>query len=180
MDALALCAKAALAVMLIVAGGAKLADQVGFAAVVRLFIPVRALAPAYKHIATAIALAEVILGCASLSFPAARWINLLVLLAGCAFVVVSVTGLVLHRGKSCSCFGPLSRRKFDVQSVLRSILIAAFAAVAMVGVSPSSVRLGVTTQALLLIAGAMLLTVSYVAAKVLAAISDVQPRVGAR
>jgi hypothetical protein len=180
MDALALCAKAALAVMLIVAGGAKLADQVGFAAVVRLFIPVRALAPAYKHIATAIALAEVILGCASLSFPAARWINLLVLLAGCAFVVVSVTGLVLHRGKSCSCFGPLSRRKFDVQSVVRSILIAAFAAVAMVGVSPSSVRLGVTTQALLLIAGAMLLTVSYVAAKVLAAISDVQPRVGAR
>jgi hypothetical protein len=180
MDALALCAKAALAVMLIVAGGAKLADRAGFAAVVRLFVPMRALAPAYNHIATAIALAEVILGCASLSFPAVKWINLLVLIAGCAFIIVSVTGLVRHRGRSCSCFGPLSQRKFDVQSVLRSIAIAAFAAVAMIGVSASSVRLGVTTQALLLIAAAMLLTVSYVAAKVLAGISEVQPRVGAR
>jgi hypothetical protein len=180
MDALALCAKAALAVMLIIAGGAKFADRVGFAAVVRLFIPVRALAPAYKRIGTAIAFAEVILGCASLSFPAVRWINLIILIAGCAFVIVSVTGFVFHRGKSCSCFGALSRRKFDVQSIFRNMLIAAFAAVAMVGVSPSSIRLGVTTQALLLVAGATVLAVSYTAAKALAVVPEAQPRVGAR
>lgn len=180
MDALALSAKAALAVMLIIAGGAKLADRVGFAAVVRLFIPMRVLAGAYKHIATAIALAEVILGCASLSFPAAKWINLIVLAAGCAFIVVSVTGLALHRGKSCNCFGALSRRRFDVQSVFRSLLIAAFAVVATVGVSPSAVRVGAPAQALLFIAGAMLLAVSFTAAKALAAIPAGLQRTGAR
>jgi len=180
MNTIALCAKAALAVMLIVAGGAKLADRAGFAAVVRLFIPVRALAPAYSYIALAIALAEVILGCASLSFPDVTWVNLIVFIAGCAFIVVSVTGLALHSGKSCNCFGTLSRRKFDVPSVFRSTIISAFAVLAMVGVSPSSVRLGVLTQALLLTAGAMLVAVSFTAAKALAVIPEGQPRVGAR
>ena len=176
MDALVLGAKTALAVMLLVAGGAKLADLTGFAAVVRLFLPVRAVAPFYQSIAVAVAFAEIILGGASLAFPAAMWINLVVLAAGCAFLLVSVTGFAWHRGKSCRCFGALSRRRFDVPGILRSSLIVALAVVATVGVSPSAVRLGVTAQVLLLAAAMLLLAVSFTAAKALAAIPEAQPR----
>jgi hypothetical protein len=176
MDVLVLAAKTALAVMLIVAGGAKLADLTGFAAVVRLFVPMRALGPAYQYVAAAVAVGEIILGCASLSLPAVKWINLAVLAAGSAFVLVSVIGFARHRGKSCRCFGALSRRRFDVSSILRSSLIAALAAVGTVGVSPSTVRLGITAQVLLLAAAMLLLAVSFTAAKALAAIPEAQPR----
>jgi hypothetical protein len=176
MDVLVLGSKTTLAVMLLVAGGAKLADLTGFAAVIRLFVPMRAAAPAYRYIATAVAFAEIILGCASLSFPAVTWINLVVLAVGCAFAAVSVIGFARHRGKSCRCFGALSRRKFDVPGIARSSLIAAFAAVATVGVSPSAVRLGVTAQILLLAAAVLLLAVSFTAAKALAAVPEAQSR----
>jgi len=176
MDVLVLGAKTALAVMLVVAGGAKLADLTGFAAVVRLFLPVRALAPVYKYIAAAVAFAEIILGGVSLAFPAATWINVVVLAAACAFVVASVTGFARHRGKSCRCFGALSRRRFDVPGIVRSSLIVALAVVATAGVSPSAVRLGVTAQVLLLVAAMLLLAVSFAAAKALAAIPEAQPR----
>lgn len=176
MDVLVLGAKAALAVMLLVAGGAKLADLTGFAAVVRLFVPVRGLAPAYRYLATAVALAEIILGAASLSFPAVEWINLVVLAAGCAIAAVSVIGFARHRGKACRCFGPLSRRKFDLPGIVRGVLIAAFAAVATVGVSASAVRLGVLAQMLLLAAAAALLAVSFTAARALAAVPQAHSR----
>jgi hypothetical protein len=177
---LVLCAKAAFAVILIIAGGAKLADLAGFAEVLRLLIGTRWPAPAYICIATGTAFAEVLLGCASLSFPAAKWVNLLALIAGCAFVIVSVTGLALHRGRSCNCFGALSRIKFDVQGVFRSVIFAVFALLAMIGVGPSAVRLGVTTQVLLLAAGAMLISVSFAAAKALAALPEDIRRVRSR
>lgn len=176
MDVLVLGAKAALAVMLLVAGGAKLADLTGFAAVVRLFIPLRRLAPAYKYLATTVAVAEVVLGSASLSFPAVEWINLVVLAAGCAFAAVSVVGFARHRGKSCRCFGALSRRTFDVPGILRSALIAAFAAVATVGVSGPAVRLGVPAQILLLAAAVLVLAVSFTAAKALADVPQARSR----
>jgi len=177
---LALCAKAAFAIILIIAGGAKLADLAGFAKVLRLFIATRWPAPAYTCIATGIAFAEVLLGCASLSFPAAKWVNLLALIAGCAFVIVSVSGLALHRGRSCNCFGALSRIKFDGQGVFRSMIFAVFAVLAMIGVGSSTVRLGVTEQTLLLAVGAMLTSVSFAAAKALAALPQDIRRVRSR
>jgi hypothetical protein len=176
MDVLVFGAKTTLAVMLLVAGGAKLADLTGFAAVVRLFLPMRAVAPGYQYTAAAVAFAEIILGGASLAFPAATWINQVVVAVACAFVVVSVTGFARHRGKSCRCFGALSRRKFDVAGIVRSSLIVAVAEVATVGVSPSAVRLGVMAQVLLLAAAMLLLAVSFAAAKALAAIPEAQPR----
>jgi hypothetical protein len=176
MDALVLGAKAGLAVMLLVAGGAKVADLTGFAAVVRLFIPMRGLSAAYKYLAMAVAFAEVILGSASLSFPAVTWINLVVLAAGCAFVLVSAVGFARHRGKSCRCFGALSRRAFDVAGIFRSALIAAFAAVATVGVSASAVRLGAAAQILLLAAAVLVLAVSFTAARALAAVPQARSR----
>jgi hypothetical protein len=169
-------AKAALAVMLLVAGGAKLADLTGFAAAVRLFVPLRGLAPAYKHLAAAVALAEAALGGASLAFPAVTWINLVVLAAGCAFAAVSVIGFARHRGKSCRCFGALSRRTFDAAGILRSALIAALAAVATIGVSAPAIRLGAVAQILLLAAAALLLAVSFTAARALAMVPETRSR----
>ena len=173
---LALCAKATFAVILIIAGGAKLADLTGFAAVFRLFITMRLPAPVYAYMATGTALAEAFLGCVSLSFPAVKWVNLTALIAGCAFVVVSVTGLVFHRGRSCNCFGALSRIKFDARGVFRSLILAAFAVLAMIGASPSA-RLCATSQLLLLATGAMLSAVSFTAAKALAVHPEDQRRV---
>src|SRR5215469_11324470 len=63
MDTLALCAKAAFAIILIIAGGAKLADLAGFARVLHLFIATRWPTPAYNYIAAGTAFAEVLLGC---------------------------------------------------------------------------------------------------------------------
>lgn len=60
--------------------------------------------------------------------------------------------------------------------IVRSALIAAFAAVATVGVSASAVRLGVLAQILLLAAALLLLAVSFIAARALAAVPQAQSR----
>src|SRR6185437_2275840 len=72
-------AKAILAVMLVVAGGAKLADLAGFAAALRLFAPRRlagsaAAQPVLRRLALAVAVGELALGMISLSCPAAGWV----------------------------------------------------------------------------------------------------------
>ena len=51
MDVLVLCAKTALASLLIAAGGAKLSDLASFASTVRLFIPLRVAWPVLSAIA---------------------------------------------------------------------------------------------------------------------------------
>jgi len=177
MNVLAFCAKATFAVILIIAGGAKLADLTGFAAVFRLFIAMRLPTPVYAYLARGTALAEVFLGCVSLSFPAVKLVNLIALTAGCAFVVVSVTGFAFHRGRSCNCFGVLSRIKFDARGVFRSLILAAFAVLAVIGASPSAARLCATSQLLLLATGAVLSAVSFTAAKALAVHQEDQRRV---
>jgi hypothetical protein len=175
MDVLVLGAKSALAVLLLVAAGAKLADLPGFAAAVRLFLPRAAPWPAVRAVTLSIALAELALGAASLSSPAAGWLNPVVFAAGCAFVAVSGAGYAFHRGRSCRCFGALSRRRFDIAAIARSILIAAMAAVAMAPVQPSSVQLTVTARLLLLAAAAMLSFAARTAAGVLAASREASP-----
>jgi hypothetical protein len=174
-DLLVLGAKAALAVVLVVAAGAKLADLNGFASAVRLFAPRPVPWPVLRAVALGIAAAEFALGAASLSSPAAGWLNPVVLGAGCAFIAVSAVGYAFHRGRSCRCFGALSQRKFDAAAIARSILIAAMAAVAMAPVRPSSVQLTAITRVLLLAAAAMLAFVALTAARVLAASREAQP-----
>ncbi len=193
MDTLALMAKAGLAAVLLVAAGAKLADLDGFALTVRLFLP-RLPGPARsarpprgasalavrRAAAAAIVGAEFALGAASLCCPAVAWLNLAVLGAGCSFVAVAAAGYVFYRGRSCSCFGALSRRKFDAAGIARAAVIAAAAAVAVVAVPPSAVRLGAPERFLLLAAACLLAAAAGTAARALAVGRAARPELAAR
>jgi hypothetical protein len=180
MVAATLGAKAILAVMLLVAGGAKLADLAGFAASVRLFIPRRLAAaawsrPASRGLAGALAAGELALGGASLTSPAAGWLNPVVLGAGCAFVAVSLAGYVFHRGRSCRCFGALSQRRFDRAGIGRAVLIAALAGLATAAVPPSSIQLGLASRGLLLAASCLIAFAAFTAARSLAVSREALP-----
>jgi hypothetical protein len=177
MTAAILGAKAALAVMLLVAGGAKLADLAGFAAAVRLFAPRRVAGslsaqPLLRAAALALAAGELVLGVASLTSPAVRWLNLAVLAAGCGFVAVSGAGYAFHRGRFCRCFGALSQRRFDLAGLGRAAVIAALADLATVTVSPSAVRLSLADRGLLLAASGLISLVAFTAARSLTASRD--------
>jgi hypothetical protein len=210
-------AKALLAVMLLVAGGAKLADLDSFAASVRLFLPARLTGAARpggaarptraarlnrlnrptrlvrpssslagesrplssragaRRIAWAVAVAELALGGASLAFPAVWPLGLAVLAAAACFAVVSGLGFAFHRGRSCRCFGALSRRKFDRSGLARAAAVAALAALATVGAPPSAVTLTPAVHAGLLAGSACIAFIAYTAARSLAASRDALP-----
>lgn len=173
-------AKAVLAVMLLVAGGAKLAGLDGFAASIRLFLPRRVAGSARlrglpRRLALAVALGELALGGASLTSPALGWVNPVVLIVCCAFVAVSGAGYAFHRGRSCRCFGALSQRRFDLAGVGRAVVVAGVAGLAVAGVPASSVRLGPGDRGLLLAACFLLAFVAFSAARALAASRDAQP-----
>lgn len=167
--------KAVIAVLLVAAGGAKLADLPGFAAAVRLFAP-RGTAPALlRAVALGVATIEAGAGAASLSSPQEGWLNLLVLVIGCGFVAVSAAGYGWHRGKSCRCFGALSRHGFTVAGICRAAAITLAAAVAMVPVDGSLVRVGLTGR-LALSAGAVLVAgAAFSAAAAAGSSRDAQP-----
>jgi hypothetical protein len=170
MTALVLAAKAALAVLLLAAGGAKLADLGGFAAAIRLFVParapaeVRALVPAA---AAAVVAAELAAGTFSLCWAVA-WANRAVLALACAFTVVAGLGYALHRGRPCRCFGALTRRAFSVRSILQSTVILAAAALAIRPAGQTPLSLGVTAHVLLLAAAGLMALAAHTAARALA------------
>jgi hypothetical protein len=178
-------AKALLAVMLLVAGGAKLADLDSFAASVRLFLPRRrgplavpallTSAAGARRIAAAVAAAELALGAASLALPAIRPLNLAVLTAAACFAVVSGLGFAFHRGRSCRCFGALSRRRFDRAGLARSGAVAALAVLATAPVAPAAVALSPAAHGLLLAGSALTAFVAFTAARSLAASRDALP-----
>src|SRR5580700_2547877 len=192
-------AKALLAVMLLVAGGAKLAGLDAFAATVLLLAPrpVRAVlafrAPGpragARRAAWAVALGELVLGSASLAVPAAGWLNLAVLAAACAFAAVSAAGFAFHRGRSCRCFGALSQRRFDLAGLARSAAVLALAGLATAGratagratagrgaaVPLSDLALSPADRALLLAGSALIVFVAFTAARSLAASRDATP-----
>ncbi|HUZ54456.1 MAG TPA: MauE/DoxX family redox-associated membrane protein [Streptosporangiaceae bacterium] len=163
MTAVALACKAVVAVLLVAAGGAKLADLPGFAASVRLFLPGtaarrldgRAAPRLDRGVALGIAAGEITAGAASLSSPRANWLNLVVLAICCGFVAVSAAGYRWHRGRSCRCFGALSRRRFNLAGLGRSMLIALGAGVATAPVRAVLIQLGPADR-IGLLAGALL------------------------
>lgn len=168
-------AKAGLAVLLLVAGAAKLAGLDGFAATVRLFVPVGLrLRSGWlpRLIALTVALGEVALGGASLAAPAIGWLNLVVLAVGGGFVVVAGIGYARHRGRSCRCFGALSRRRFDRAGIGRAVVIVAVAGIPLAGLPASAVRLDPADRGLLLAGAFMLAAGAFTAARVLAASPD--------
>ena len=137
MSTIGLCCKAAVAVLLLVAGGAKLADLSGFGATVGLFLP-RGLRPVMlRGASAAIAAWELALGAVSLSSPLLGWVDLVVLATACCFMLVAVVGYLRYPGRPCRCFGALSRRAFGLAGIGRAALIAAAAAAAVLPVRPS-------------------------------------------
>jgi len=148
-------AKAGLAVLLLTAGGAKLADLSGFAATMRLFVPDFATQPVLRAAALGIALGELAVGAASLSSPGLGWVNAAVLAICCGFLAVSAVGYAWHRDRPCRCFGAMSKRTFNAAGLGRSALLAACAGLAEMPVRPSLIQLGVAGR-LALLAGAVL------------------------
>jgi hypothetical protein len=155
--ALVLAAKAAVAVLLLASGGAKLADLAGFAGTIRLFVPIRASAwalSAAHYAAVTIAVAELLTGAVSLCWPALAWVNLVVLALSCSFAVVAGLGYARHRGRPCHCFGALTRSGFGLASLLRAAATLAAAAVACLPVRPPTQLDFALAFHLLLLAGA--------------------------
>jgi hypothetical protein len=166
MDFLVLAAKSALALLLVVAGSAKLADVSGFAGSVRLFMPIQGSPRVMERTATGVATFELTLGSASLAFPSVAVINLLVLATACAFLTVSSLGYIRHRGRSCLCFGQLSNRVFDAAAVMRSVLIVGLAAsVALISVSQTAIQLATSDHVLLLGGTLVVAAATYTAAR---------------
>lgn len=165
MAALVLSAKAALAAVLLVAGGAKLAGLAGFASTVRLFAPRRVGQAAIRSAALAIAACELLLGALSLALPAAREANVAVFVLCCAFLATSVIGYARFRGYSCRCFGGLSRKKFDRAAVARSTALLALSSLALAPVRATYVQLGTAPKVLLLLGAAVLACAAYTAAR---------------
>jgi hypothetical protein len=160
--ALVLAAKAAVAVLLLAAGGAKLADRAGFAAAIRQFVPLRS--PARVHdlvpaVAAAVIAAELIAGTVSLCWPAAAWANLAVLALAAGFTVAAGVGYARFRGRPCRCFGALTRRSFSVRSLLQSVVILAAATLATWPEGQVPLAIGLAAR-LLLIAGAALMALA--------------------
>lgn len=166
-----LACKASLAVLLLAAGGAKLADLAGFAATVRLFVPGRLpRAPAVSSVlAAAIAAGEVVAGAASLSMPAAGWINPVVLVICCCFAAVWTVGYVRHAGRPCRCFGALSRRGFTMAGIGRAAGLTLAAAAATASVPQVSIELSLLTRLGLLAGGALVAMAAFSAAAAAAA-----------
>jgi hypothetical protein len=171
MTTLVLAAKAALAVLLLAAGGAKLADPASFAAAVRLFVPPRAPArirAAVPVVAAAVVAAELAAGTVSLCWPAVAWANLAVLALACGFTVVAGMGYVRYRGRPCRCFGALTRRSFSARSLLQSVVILAAAVLATRPAGQAAVTLGLTARLLLLAAAGLMALAACTAARALA------------
>ncbi len=170
---IALAAKLALALTLIAAGSAKLAGLGQFAATVRLFLPRGLTAPPVtRKAAVLIAAGELAAGYASLVLPRAGWVNWVVLGLGIAFTAVSAVGYARYRGRSCNCFGGLSRRKFDRLGIGRSLVIVGGGVLATLPVPASAVRLSAADAILLLAAAIVASGATFAAAKAVAAVSS--------
>jgi len=169
---LVLTAKAAIAVLLLASGAAKLADLTGFAATIRLFVPARAAArllPALPVAAITVAAAELLAGAVSLCWPAAGWVNPAVLTLGCGFAAAAAAGYARHRGRPCHCFGALSRRGFSARTLLQALVIVAAAVLACQRVRPAAqLQFSAGLHVLLLAAAGLLIGAVYTAAKALA------------
>jgi len=164
---LVLAAKAAVAVLLLASGGAKLADLRGFAAAIRLFVPARAPARVLavgRYAAVTIAAAELLAGAVSLCWPSLAWVNLAVLALSCCFAVVAGFGYARHRGRPCHCFGALTRRGFGLASLLRAVAILTAAAIACVSPRPAPQLHFALAFHLLLLACAVLMAAAATAA----------------
>jgi len=151
--------KASIAVLLLAAGGAKLADLAGFASTVRLFVPGHA-----RALAAAIAIGEIVAGSASLSMPAVRWLSPAVLVICCCFLAAWTVGYARHSGRPCRCFGALSRRGFTAAGIGRAAGLTLAALAATARVPQVAIQLSLLTRFGLLAGAALVATAAFSAA----------------
>lgn len=171
--------KAVIAVLLVAAGGAKLADLAGFTGSVRLFAPRRASARLLRATALSISLGEIGAGAASLSSPQVRWLNLVAAGFCCGFAAVWVAGYAWHRDRPCRCFGALSRRSFNLAGIGRTMVLALGAAVATVPVRQSLVAVTPAGR-LALLAGSAVIAVAAFSAAAAAGVAGAAGAAGVR
>lgn len=113
-------AKLILALVLLTAGAAKLADLQAFRRTLeRLELPLAQAA------AAAVALGEIATGGVSLAGLFPHETNLALLAVTALFVVISAYGLRKHAGAPCRCFGSLYESRFNASSLMRSIALLA-------------------------------------------------------
>ena len=171
MSALVLAAKAAVAVLLLASGGAKLADLAGFAGTIRLFAPARVPGPVVagaQYAAVTIAAAELTAGAVSLCWPGLAWVNLVVLALSCGFAIAAGLGFARLKGRPCHCFGAVTKRGFGLSSLLRALAILAAAAVACTPIRPApQLHFALALHLLLLAGAALMAAVAAAAAKAL-------------
>jgi hypothetical protein len=167
---LVLAAKAGLAVLLLAAGGAKLADLDGFGDAIAMFLPRRvpvAIGGRTEVAAVAVALTEVAAGALSLCWPGLGWANLVVLALACVFAAVAAIGYAMHRGRPWRCFGALTRREFGARTLAQAVLMVCAAVLAARPVAPADLSFGLIERLLLLTAAGMLALAAGTAARAL-------------
>jgi hypothetical protein len=159
-------AKTSIAVLLLAAGGAKLADRAGFAATVRLFVPgaVPGALAVSSVLAAVIAMGEIVTGVASLSLPAVGWVNPVVLVICCGFLVTWTVGYARHAGRPCRCFGALSRRGFTRAGIGRAACLTLAAVAATAAVPQAALQLTLVTRLGLLAGGTLVAVAAFTAA----------------
>jgi hypothetical protein len=170
MAVLVLLAKASVAAMLLVSGGAKLAGLAGFAVTVRLLLSSRV----PRAVARATAAAELALGAASLAWPAAGWLNTIVFAFACCFAGVSGLGYIRHRGRPCACFGSLSSRRFDARGLARSAAVVIAAGLGTCRVLPVLVGMSAAPRVLLFLAGALVALGAFSAARAFSLVRELE------
>lgn len=130
-DVIMLSARALLAVVLVAAGAAKLADLRAFAGTLqRLNLPGRR-----RRFAAASLVAGAELGLGTLSLAAVwpRVIDAVVLGVMIAFVVVTTVSVIRRTDVRCRCFGALSDSRFDAHALARALFLCALAAAIVAG-----------------------------------------------
>jgi hypothetical protein len=157
-------AKTSIAVLLLTAGGSKLADRRGFALSMARFVPATGTGLAGLLVAVAIAGGEIATGAASLALPATSWLNGLVLVICCGFLGVWAVGYARYRGRPCRCFGALSQRRFTAAGIARSAGLVGLAVVAMIPVPALSAQLSGWSRLGLLGGGLLVAAAAYSAA----------------
>ena len=122
--------QAGVALVVLSAGSAKLADVRGFATTVSTLGVPRAWS---ARTARGVALAEIGVGALALAGIAGRVVGVLLLALTVGFVAVTIFALRWRPQARCRCFGALSESRFGPISLVRSVLLAAAAAVVVVG-----------------------------------------------
>lgn len=115
--------RAILAVLLVAAGAAKLADTRSFTAtLLALGVPTQP-ENIVRSIAFAIPLIEAIVGLASISGFWQPVVNGAVLLLMAGFMLIVIIALRKAPYATCRCFGALSDSQFSVRGLVRSVLL---------------------------------------------------------